>query len=644
MAILTSEEKRTGKNRNSVVVGPAGPWHKRAPRQVRQSYESPADEQNWAAWCRHLAKRKFCPVGSLLPGKRSALTWALPEGLEEVLHPSGVLGLGATEGSTISAGSAGGQAARSTREAGSAVPLDQTLELIETLRKLDESARRKVTALENDVACRLARVASTPASAALGLECLAWCGALPRLTAHLPSRPWWQLVNRLISIASNEGPTADDVLAMQLLGGELPLALAYSFPEIETCQELADEGRRTISRSIDELLDGEGLPHGRHLHLLRPLLACWTRSQAIGHELSQGWCDRETQRQYAGLVEHALRLSRTNGQQVFSRADSKPWDSNLLKTALSFADDRATERVFRLVENGRQALRKIRGKTLPSPAFQDEWAGLAMLRPDWSRKAPRLTVSYGGQRVATELSVDSRCLWSGIWKLDVRFNGRPLERVANWEQTCWVSDDEVDYLELEMRLSEEVTVQRHMLLGRNDRFVFLADAVLGIQQGTIEYRGTLPSSGHSSFDPERETREGSLLVGPRPRARVLPLALNEWRTGASRGNLQASHDGLELTQGAEGQCLFAPLFIDLDASRLNKEVTWRQLTVAQQREITPSDVAVGYRAQVGKSQWLVYRSLATPDIRTVLGKNLMTEFLVGHFQTDGHVKTLLEIE
>jgi hypothetical protein len=48
--------------------------------------------------------------------------------------------------------------------------------------------------------------------------------------------------------------------------------------------------------------------------------------------------------------------------------------------------------------------------------------------------------------------------------------------------------------------------------------------------------------------------------------------------------------------------------------------------------------------QVGKSQWLVYRSLSVPDVRTVLGANLMHEFLVGRFKPDGHVKTLVEIE
>jgi hypothetical protein len=48
--------------------------------------------------------------------------------------------------------------------------------------------------------------------------------------------------------------------------------------------------------------------------------------------------------------------------------------------------------------------------------------------------------------------------------------------------------------------------------------------------------------------------------------------------------------------------------------------------------------------QIGRLQWLVYRSLAQPAVRTVLGKNLLSEFLVGRFLSDGKVDTLLEIE
>ncbi len=597
----TTAAKKSKNSRETVTIGPGGPWHPCTPRRVLKTYRSRLDQRGWTAWCKYLAKRKLCPLDKLLPGKYSPLTWALPPGAD----------------------------------------LAPTLKLIALVDDLDASARR-MPGVDNAAVCWLGGAASASASAALGLECLAWCGALPRLTAYLPEPLWWDLFDGLTTIAGRNGAAGDDPLATQLLFGELPLALAYSFAELEDCRTLAEVGRRTLGQGAAELLDGEGLLHASHLHLLRPLLACWTRCKALGQELAGGGWNEEAERQYPGMVQHALRLSRANGQPVFALPESPRWNASLLKAALRLADDRTTERLFRLTEN--RSSRKTRRKDLPSPAFEGEWAGLAVLRPDWQRSSPRLTVAYGGRQMLMELSVGPKCLWSGGWDVEVRLNGRPLTMLGNWEQVCWESDDDVDYLELSVRLADEVTVERHILLARKERLLFLADAALGIQPGTFEYRGTLPLDGFSTFQGEAETREGTLLLGQDARARVLPLALNEWRSARSHGNLQATAEGLELLQTAEGECLFAPLFFDLDAARLRKEATWRQLTVGQTREIVAPEVAVGYRVQAGKSQWLVYRSLSPPDIRTVLGKNLMHEFLVGKFLPNGKVETLLEIE
>ena len=72
--------------------------------------------------------------------------------------------------------------------------------------------------------------------------------------------------------------------------------------------------------------------------------------------------------------------------------------------------------------------------------------------------------------------------------------------------------------------------------------------------------------------------------------------------------------------------------------------TWRQLTVAADLERQPADVAVGYRVQLGRDQWLIYRSLAEPANRTLLGHNLSTEMLLARFDETGEVEPLIEVE
>jgi hypothetical protein len=66
--------------------------------------------------------------------------------------------------------------------------------------------------------------------------------------------------------------------------------------------------------------------------------------------------------------------------------------------------------------------------------------------------------------------------------------------------------------------------------------------------------------------------------------------------------------------------------------------------VAENRENQPADAAVGYRVQVGRQNWLIYRSFTGAANRTLLGHHLLTQFLIGQFTAAGEVLTLIEIE
>ena len=317
------------------------------------------------------------------------------------------------------------------------------------------------------------------------------------------------------------------------------------------------------------------------------------------------------------------------------------------------------------------------GTRLPEAAAHSEWAATAVLRPDWSRSAPRLTVLYPGQSCRVELACGKDVLWSGPWGLDLQIDGVKAEPSSEWSELCWVSDEDVDYLELEISFGDGLCVERHILLAREDRFLLLADAVLGSRRAAIEYRGTLPLCPDVTFRRACQPHQG-VLVGRKPRATVLPLALPERpadRTGSEsncfvsscsgracppcadentagkparytmmQNALVASNAGLELRQAAMAQSLLAPLFLDLDRSRTTEPHAWRQLTVAQSGAVQPADVAVGYRVAIGKKQWLIYRSLARPADRSLLGHNLQSETLVARFDRRGEVQSLIEIE
>ena len=140
-----------------------------------------------------------------------------------------------------------------------------------------------------------------------------------------------------------------------------------------------------------------------------------------------------------------------------------------------------------------------------------------------------------------------------------------------------------------------------------------------------------------------ETREGHLAIDHSV-ARVLPLALPEWRLEPDPGELSGAGENLCWETRGRGRCLFHPLLFDLNPRRGEKPLTWRRLTVAERREIQPPDVAVGYRIQIGKPQWVIYRALAHAGNRTVLGQNYSQEFVMARFKKDGTSGPLIEIE
>lgn len=243
-----------------------------------------------------------------------------------------------------------------------------------------------------------------------------------------------------------------------------------------------------------------------------------------------------------------------------------------------------------------------------------------------------------------DVSVDGEKVFAGAWRCATTCDGKPVERAGEWEQLCWETGKRYDFLELGLALTCGLHIERQILFGREDRVLYLADLVFSDDgsKRRIEHSTSLPLAIGSHWSPEADTRDGT-LSGDRFHAAVLPLGLREWRSDPRSGSLIEQSGQLTLAQAVQGSALCCPLFIDLDRKRSAKERTWRQLSVAELMELMSPDVAVGYRAQSGKDQWLIYRSLGAPGNRSLLGHNVAGEFCAGRF-VDGKFKEWIEIE
>ena len=582
-------------------------WSASAPDRVRAAYTLDATD-GWAAWSRHIIRRKRPrPLHRLLGGRRSALAWAVrtPE-LETA---------------------------------------ERAIELLDELTRSNQASKFFIGDVRKLANQWLADFPTGDPPEAYGLVGLAWCGALPQLVRVLRPDEWWRLVEHLFALA-NESAGIElerQPLARQLMASELPITLAYVLPELATTEPLARTGREVLTGAMAELLDGEGLIQGRHLAAMRPLWASWTRSIAMLRELDLE-LDERTAEEYRYLLDNAMRLRRADGSQALGTRSAGRKTRGLFKAAEKIAGVRIAKRFRKTTgrKPGKKALPKEEAK-FPAPGNHSPWAEMSILRSDWSAKSSTFTIAYNQPQVMIELSTGGETLWSGVWGLEVRLNGVPMTITDRWEETCWVSDADVDYCEIEARLTGNLRVQRQCMLARKEGILFLADAVLGREPANIETRSVLPTIDKSHFAPAAETVEG-VLAAHKAKARLLPLGLSEWRSNGRSGQLTMGERCLELRQQARGTALLAPLLIDLDKKRLDEQLTWRHLSIAERRELQPADIAVGYRAQIGTRQWLFYRSLAPPAARTVLGQNLSTEFLAARFKQEGETDILVEIE
>jgi hypothetical protein len=295
--------------------------------------------------------------------------------------------------------------------------------------------------------------------------------------------------------------------------------------------------------------------------------------------------------------------------------------------------------------------------------LHDAAACVAIMRTGWERGSLRVLVDYRQPVPHLEIAAGDRLLVDGPWDWSVSSAGSPLAAEGPWKASCWESDRQATFLEITAPLSGGRQFERQVVLLPRERIVVLADAVTQAggadavaangaaavngrhdepRPAALRYQSTVRLAPGLDTDLAEETRE-ALVFDTRTRLMALPLALPEWRVGRG-GSLDRAADGLTLVQESAGRRLYAPLWLDCDAARIGRPLTWRQLTVADTRVNLPAWQAAGFRVQSGQEQWLLYRSLDAPRNRTLLGCNVSCEFLLGRIRPRGAVKRVLEIQ
>lgn len=492
-----------------------------------------------------------------------------------------------------------------------------------------------------------------------GLTALLIAYVLPVVKFEPSSNGLKFLLQQLVAFSdqySGDAPGAPQNLLIETLASvELPLVLMRNVSEFEIDEHLAHSISARMATAIADNLDHDGWPQAGLLPQFGPLIASWTRSMRLIRKMKIP-LSPDADRQFEWAVKQLLRLLKPNRTLMMNGLPDAPVSNGFLKVLAKLTDDPADQKLIALVSEGNASVTKRNNrKSLGDSSSISEWSQSGLLRSNWNPKSPRLCFDCSNHGLQLEL-VSHETLISGPALPQIEWHGKRLSPTNDFEIVCNEHDHDLDYVELQMELSDEAILSRQLILSRDESFLLVIDSVVFDSAGRIEYCCDWPLADGIEVLPESETREVYLKTS-KIQSLVLPLALPEWQVGKSPGRLIAknansdkviapsdSRQLLRMECAAEGRALCVPLFFDLSPKRCKQKRTWRQLTVGENMQPVPPEVATAFRIQVHKQQWFFYRVLTEKGNRTFLGENFQGEFVIGRFDKTGAVYELLRIE
>lgn len=518
-----------------------------------------------------------------------------------------------------------------------------------------EAAKSELDDALADSSSHRAAEAASESSLVAALDFLQTLLVLPAFHEELREERL-EAVSKIAKKQELTGNQASALVILQglLVGVEAPLLAAASFPESKRAAKLAELASRNASRFIDERLDGDGMIAGRLAEEYPLIAASLMRCAAValalpGSHPARSWLDKDRRHQIEMLPWHLWRLVRADGTLALPQIYSRIAVGETIDFAAQLVRDGEESEALKRIANRlrKRKLEKRTGTLIVDPMCYSGWAEQAVLRTNEKLAAPRFVLNFSQKRYRAELLDRGEPILSGDIETTLTIDGQAAPQTGDWHEVCWHSDDEGDYLELEATFGESVRVQRQVYLDRQEQIFLLADALLLERSAEIvhEMRWTCaPKILVQSFDETTEL----LLDGPSTATTVFPLAAAEWREAPSACRLSVETVGaveaLQMVYRGKGEGAFVPWCFHFTGSRRGIPVTWRKLTIAEDRHPIPSDQAAGYRVQVGDDQWMVYRSLDGVFNRTLLGQNINSEFYLARFLEDGTVEKMLELQ
>ncbi len=355
--------------------------------------------------------------------------------------------------------------------------------------------------------------ADTSPRAALGIAAVAW-----QIAEHAqhPSANWltqWlqDVVDRITKYKADE---EDAVLCHLVLQCELPLLICLTTAGAKRMVQA--EASKAMDHLALLLERGEDKPYPWLVHgatYLRAAIASVLRCRVIADALGLRKFFPPQQKALASLLKHAARWTRGDGTAFLGAAQSSPKSKAIWESVVKLAGhSKSLGAALQCVGvKGDRAIdvKKLSHSQLPDVSHYCDQAGCATMQSDWRHKGSRFAFDFSDNEIFIEaLGPKGHPLLSGEWNVHVELNGQQEMQLGEWEEVCWFTDKEVDYIEVEAKFGQFAKIQRQAMLFRKERLMVLADALIGTTEGQWQLRSSFPLASGVTFEPAEKTREG----------------------------------------------------------------------------------------------------------------------------------------
>lgn len=428
--------------------------------------------------------------------------------------------------------------------------------------------------------------------------------------------------------------------------------------------------RKELSRMVLECTDAEGIPHGSLMTSTGELLVPLVRSLIWSRAFHQPLWNSEVQDRFRLLAEKSCMMAVRDGKMIPPSYEVSPLQAAesfhmpCLQLAARFAGFKPSGKLLQLLtacepssRRGRRGNQKIfsaadliregaraRRKKTKNVAWQSDTVSVAMMRSQPSPLADLIAMEWHSAEPRICLAAFGRPILNGLWKSELQINAKPMSSVVTWNCTCWFTDQEVVFAELEAEGIPGTKLIRHVLLSTIDHFAILTDSLCcGQPDDEIQFRSMIPIDPFVSVDQEAVTRELKLRTSEFT-VRVFPLWLPDDRIVSATGTISQEDDCLVSTVTGRGGVTL-PLLLDWNPTRRKAPADWCRLTVSEARRNLTAQEAGAARIRIGQHQLMVYRSLMRGGVpRTVLGLHTADESVYGKVEPTGLIEALVQVQ